>query len=373
MSRALFAVLTTLLVLLPVKAQVIVVGWGGNTVSQSQDLNGFSSQTTLGGLNINPPSRDNRLVIATDSSNNDGLIGIPYSATTQLSPTSNYSGQRFYGGVAAGLTGVASGLPSIDQLSVTNSGPSDVLEFRFQLNSTQHDAHLMVFFQKADFLNGGNLPANKVQIGPSSSLTVRFAAATSSQVNNDGEFRWLVRDENNQWWLSAKDATGRPNIRSKGDTGSGGIQNNTTFTDNAVNGDLTYWAPYDPTTGSGLLGLNFEPAYAAPAVPSAASYVIDPATNPFVAKSFNDVTALGFYVEGDQFATNVFQFQVESLSFSAAVVPEPAAVVLMLGTPALLGACWFLRRRKPTAAAPIGVSDSPDGDEAAAFPAGDVC
>lgn len=334
------------------QAQVIVVGWGGNSVSQSQDFTGFSAQTTLGGVNLNAPARDNRLIIATDSLNNDGLIGIPYSATTQLSPTSNYSGQRFYGGVAAGLTGLTSGLPTIDRLAISNSGNDDVLDFRFSMNNTAHDAHLMVFFQKSDFLNGGNSPGNRVEIVPASSLSVRFNANTSSQVNNDGEFRWILRDNNNQWWISAKDSTGRPNIRSKGDTGSGGIQNNTTYTDSAASGDLTYWASFDPTTGSGLLGLNFEPAYSPPTVSTAASYVIAPGTNPFIPKTFTDVTALGMYVEGDQFATNVFQFEIAGLTFSAAVVPELTSWSLILGAPLLLASLWYLRRRPVGTAAP---------------------
>ena len=59
-------------------AQNIIVGWGGNTVSNSTDLNGFSSQTVLTGVNVDPPSRQNRLLVTTDNLSDDSIVGIPF-------------------------------------------------------------------------------------------------------------------------------------------------------------------------------------------------------------------------------------------------------------------------------------------------------
>lgn len=331
-----FAVYPVFLLLLAVTqsalAQNIIVGWGGNTVSNSTDLNGFSSQTVLTGVNVDPLSRQNRLLVTTDALADDSIVGIPFSHTTQLSPTSGYSGQRFYGGVSASV--LNSLTPStIDRIQVSNQGPNDILDFRYALNSTQHDSRVAIFFDKPDFLAGG--ATNNVQIGANSSMSIRFNSNTSAQVNNDGELRWMVR-EAGQWWISAANSAGQPNIRSKDDTGTGGIKNQTTFT--SASGELQYWAPFDPLTGGGLTNLNFEPAYDS-------RFVITSATNPFVLKSFTNITGLGFYIEGDQFSTNVFQFEVEQMNFSLMVVPEPGAYALMgvLG----LGAIALRYARQP--------------------------
>ncbi len=355
--RRLVAWMLLLVSAAPALGQNIIVGWGGNSVSSTQNLNGFTSQTTLSGVNLNPTSRDNRLIVATDNSNNDAYIGIPFSTTTQLSPTSGYTGQRFFGGAVAGVLGTATPA-TIDRAEIANHGPNDSLDFNYALNGTNHDSHLVVYFDKTDFLNGGNLLTNQVQFGANSVLSVSFASNTSSQVRNDGEFRWVLRDQNNQWWISAKAADGRPNIRSQGDQGSGGIANNSTFSDSFANGDLTFWAPYNPTLGIGFEGVNFEPAYAPPLTPGAASYVIDPGSNPFTAQVFTDITALGLYIEGDQFATNIFQFEIGQIGFSVVVIPEPTTWFLLIGTPAVLGSAWYLRKRKKLEA----LGGTPDAD-----------
>lgn len=333
-------------------AQNIIVGWGGDSVSSTQNFNGLSAQTSTAGLNLNDPTRAGRLINppGTDLNATDTLVGIPFSQITQLSPTTGYTGQRFYGGVYAGILNPAT--PQIiDQAEITNQGPNDVMSFRYALNANQHDSRLALYFDKADFLAGGNV--NPVNIGASTTLNIRLAAPNSAQVNNDGEFRWIVRDSSNNWWISAADAAGRPNIRSNKDTSTPnptppGIKANTSYSFSVANGDLSYWAPYSPTVlpnTSGTVapfqpGMNFEPAYDSP-------WVITTATNPFGLHTFNDITALGFYIEGDQFSTNVFQFTVDSFTFSAQVVPEPGTYALI----GVLGLGYYsmrnLRKKKP--------------------------
>lgn len=332
-----YAALLSALLLLSVESRVfaqnIVVGWGGDSVSNSTNLNGFSSQSTLTGVNIDPPSRQPRLLVTTDNLSDDSIVGIPFSQTTQLSPLTGYTGQRFYGGVSAGA--LNTNTPStIDRVEISNHGPNDTLDFNYALNGKLHDSRLAIFFDKADFLAGGNVAP--VKIGANSTLSIGFNANTSSQVKNDGEMRWMVR-EAGQWWISAANSAGQPNVRSKDDAGSGGIGNQTTFTSSAANGELTYWAPFDPLTGGGLLNLNFEPLYSS-------RFVVAPGTNPFIVKNFTNISAVGFYIEGDQFSTNVFQFEVESMNFSLMVVPE-MSTYLMLGL-TLLGIGAFYGYRK---------------------------
>lgn len=332
-----YALLISVLFLLSMEqklsAQNIVVGWGGDSVSNTTDLNGFASQTILTGVNIDPLSRQPRLLVTTDALSDDSIVGIPFSQTTQLSPLTGYTGQRFYGGVSAGA--LNTNTPStIDRVEISNHGPNDTLDFNYALNGKLHDSRLAIFFDKTDFLAGGNLAP--VRIGANSSLSIRFNANTSSQVNNDGELRWMVR-EGGQWWISAANSAGQPNIRSKDDTNSGGIKNNTTFTSSAASGELTYWAPFDPLTGGGLLNLNFEPLYSS-------RFVVAPSTNPFVVKNFTNISAVGFYIEGDQFSTNVFQFEVESMNFSLLVVPEMSTYLMLTLTLLIIGSYYGFRR-----------------------------
>lgn len=338
---AFFAITSIILSASTLHGQNIVVGWGGDTVSGSTDLNNFTTQTSVTGVNVNPPSRAGRLIVppGTDNLSADAIIGIPFSESTQLSPLSGYTGQLFYGGLSSSLLN-NNAPPSVDRAQVSNQGPNDILDFRYALNSTQHDSRLAIFFDKTDFLAGGS--TQPVKLGASSTFSIRFNSNTSNQVNNDGELRWLVR-EGGQWWVSAANAAGQPNIRSQDDAGgANGIKNQTTFTTSYASGQLDFWAPFDPVTGGGLVGLNFEPGYTS-------RFVVAPGTNPFIAKSFTDLTAIGFYIEGDQFSTNVFQMEVETITFNVLVVPEPSTYCLIALMGLGYGAFRQYRQKQPQA------------------------
>lgn len=146
---------------------------------------------------------------------------------------------------------------------------------------------------------------------------------------------WYAKLDNGGYQQQTQQAS-LMSVRAQDDQTGAGIKNQTTFT--STSAELQYWAPFDPLTGGGLANLNFEPAYDS-------RFVITPGTNPFVLKSFTDITGLGFYIEGDQFSTNVFQFEVEQMNFSLMVVPEPGAYALMgvLG----LGAIALRYARQP--------------------------
>src|SRR5882724_2631442 len=156
MKIALSLILAGSLFVTNATAQNIIVGWGGDSVSASQSFNGFTSQTSTSGLNLNDPTRAGRLINppGTDTNATDTLVGIPFSEISQLSPTTGYTGQRFFGGVYAGILNPASP-QTIDTAEISNSGPTDIMQFKYSLNSSQHDSRAALYFQKADFLAGG--------------------------------------------------------------------------------------------------------------------------------------------------------------------------------------------------------------------------
>lgn len=358
----LYTVCALLAVTGQVAAQNIIVGWGGDSVSTTTPLNGWSTQTVFGNngtYNANsngtpPPSRVGRLGAANvDAILTDGIVGRAFSTTTQFSPTSGYTGQRFYGGASANLITPGVTVPTIDDLQIRNSG-TDSLDFRFQLSSKLHDSRIAVYFDKQDFLAGANSPSAFVQIGPSSTLGIVMGNSSSQQVNTDGELRWIVR-EAGQFWISAANAQGDPNVKSKDGGGANGstLQNGNTLTSSAALGELRYWAPWDPTPGAGL-NFNFEPVYTSRFVIANPLTVFtrDLTTNPFT-----NIDGLGFYIEGDQFETNVFQLEIASINFSVLVVPEPGTIAL-LGLTGFFGLQWYLRRKNATAKKTIETGQS---------------
>lgn len=342
----------TLFALLPLSsavAQSSVVNWGGEMVTTSTDLNrAGASQLLQTGVNNNPASRDNRLIVTTDALSNDSNIGVPFSSTVQFNPTSGYTGQRFYGGAVKSAI-LSTNPPGFNELRIRNSGTTDDLDVRIQDNTTQQSLWFAMFFKKEDFVAGGNLGSNLVKFGPSSSLTVSFTSSTSTQITNFGELRWLVFSEG-QWWISARNSAGKPNIMANNDPSSSfGIGNNLVFTDTFASGALDYWAPYnvtDTTAASGLSTMNFEPSYTTPAKPS---FDIAPGSNPFFAKTFNSIDAIGLYIEDDQYDTNVIQFRIGGINFNmqVSVIPEPT--ILGLSGLGLAGLIWYRRHKKQKA------------------------
>lgn len=331
------------------QAQNIVVGWGGESAPSTVPLNGWASQVVFandGTYNANPSSRTGRLGAANvDAISTDAIVGRPFSESIQFSPTSGYTGQKFYGGAMANIITPGVTVPTIDDLQI-RSGGVDYLDFRFQLSSKLHDSRIAIFFDKADFLAGGNTPGNYVQFGANSSLSMKVGNSSSQQAQNDGELRWIVR-EGGQWWISAANANGDPNIKSKdGGNNTNPIQNGNTLTSTVANGELRYWAQYNPASGGGLVNMNFEPAYTSRFVITNPASVFnrDLNTNPFL-----NIDAIGFYIEGDQFASNVFQFELESITFNMAItVPEPGTFV-MIG---LMGVGYISLRNQRRKATP---------------------
>lgn len=327
------------------KAPAAVITWGGDYVSSDQNLNGTPSEPQVDGLNLDLVSRDNRLATPVDGNFDDGIKGVPFSTTRVFSPTSGYTGPTFYGGSVKGLldtVGNPSRFTDYQNLQIQNKGPNDVIDLRFQANNTASDIHFALVFQ---------VPTGTNPLGAGSTFSFSTEQNTSAQITKFGEARWIVMDENGNWWISASNAAGKPNVIPTEDGGPG-IKNNTTYTSSFNAGELTYWAPYGVTesTTTPSTSINFEPAYDPAVGGEPIGFDITSATNPFIAKTFTNIQYVGLYIEDDQFTNNVLQFSIATLNFS--IVPEPSSVLMLLaGGVGLAGMVWMHRRKMLSAAA----------------------
>ncbi len=187
-----------------------------------------------------------------DGAADDSSVTYPFSATTPLSPTANYTGPRFFGGIrgaALNQTGLTFG-----ERQIVNAGANDLIGLRYQPSSTaQGQLHLVLYFDKANFLGGGASAA--VKFDHKSRLRI-----ATTRFENLGTVRWLVRD-GTQFFVS--EATVAAN---------GAL----TFANNLDDGR---WAPFDPAAS-----LNFDAAAAV-----------------FAPRDFQDLTAFGLVADKDAF------------------------------------------------------------------------
>ncbi|HOX39155.1 MAG TPA: PEP-CTERM sorting domain-containing protein [Candidatus Brocadiia bacterium] len=265
-----------------------IVNWGGDYVTASQNL-----QT------LNPDSI-NGLDLDGDLANDDARTGRNYNRTSTYSPGSNYSGTSgvFSGGASVGQLDVATSA-GLSTARIWQAGvPGDSIEFQRGATTVASQIHAVVLWDQDNFLGVG--PSSHLSIDATSS----FSISITSVLGSDWQGRWLV-EEGGQLYLS--ETTFNP--------GANGTYDLTFGDTNDGN-----WAAYNP---SGL-ALNFDQ--------SGATYS---------ARNFSDITAVGFYVERDSFATNASRTRVTN--FSATLqTPEPGSLALL----GLGAAILALRRRK---------------------------
>lgn len=324
-TTALAAAFACLLVLCESTFADLIVNWGGGYVSQSQALS--RNTYSAGSLDLDG-----------DLSADDAASGILFSDTQAMSPSSNYGGQTgtnasFYGGaILSRMNGTAD---SFDDARVRNSGPTDAVELTF--SQQNHDDQLRAAFlwKQADFLNGGNAMMFD------STTSISFGADSSSTQGMSGaEIRVLVRDDQNNYWLSRTAFT----------SPSGG----SAFTWDAANqgfgeGTDGDWAAWDP-----LSALSGQPA--------GSDLRFDQSNATWVTKDFDSINAIGFLLEQDNFQDRM-DFHFRSFSVSSlnaldgsggAAVPEPstwAGCMLLLAAGAWRGRSRWFARKKIVAAA----------------------
>ncbi|MBX3421123.1 MAG: PEP-CTERM sorting domain-containing protein [Pirellulaceae bacterium] len=269
------------------RADLIAVEWGGNYVSSAQNYADHNPLNTSGGNQYGDP----------DGPFPDGgggsIAGRAYRSTP-FSPPSGYSGtsDTFWGGGSV----TSPTLPSNDgfnDLEVLNQGPNDSLHFHVDTGTHVHTFHQLIYWDKANFLNGLYAYPN-LKLG-----TGQFVIRTSQVAGHhtDQDLRWVVRN-GSQFYVSQATVQ---------------LTNNATIT--VPYSSLTNWGLYNPTLAGGsptaadLLSLDFNEAGA------------------FNPQTFLNVTGLGFYIEHEN-ATGPTHVHIEG--FSATSVPEPSSALLSL-------------------------------------------
>lgn len=272
---------------LPARADV-VVNWGGEYVTSTQNLQGITPPTAS--------ALETMIDLDGDMNNDDARTGRNFATTyptAAMQPASGYSGTsgQFFGGASLGQPDTST--PGIwDNFEVQNQGLNDQLHFRMQ-NTTSVNGHIAVYWDYRDFL--GASAGVPVQFTTSSSFTMTVHNNNSHLEDAIG--RWLVR-EGSQFYLSQQFFS-LP-------ISTGSANPSLTFASDGSDGS---WVQYNPT------GL-----------------AIDSNDMGFTPQNFSNVTAVGFYVEHDPFVHNSLEFAVSQFTVNAQPVPEPSTLLLcMLG------------------------------------------
>ncbi len=226
---------------------------------------------------------------------------VAFSNTTQLSPTSGYTGPTYYGGAFRGSWTVS----TAGNTNVVNAadGTNDAIQLDNGAGTTAANTGYagLVIFRKADFLNGGN--TNQVDITSSSSFTAR---GTNAQNTGALDVRWVLRLSDNTYVISQ--------------LASSTFGNSNSYT--TINsGDLTAlsWFTYDPVTSV---------------------FNIGSATTP----TFTDIQAVGVWFGDTTNSVNArYQGRLSIFTADVTIVPEPTTWVLLAGSLATL---VFIRRRR---------------------------
>ncbi|MFM7055926.1 MAG: PEP-CTERM sorting domain-containing protein [Planctomycetota bacterium] len=287
----------------------VVVNWGGNYVASSQTFANSRSD------NLGPSDVYGDPVLPltyTDSLGFSGTItGRLQSGTSDYTtyndlynPTigANYSGQsdRFYGGHAV----VFSAPPNygLSNLIVENQGGDDKIHVEVKPDADLQRFAMLTYWDKTDFLGGGS------QFLVNGTSTFSLTSTQDSQAKDavGHSLRWVIRN-GSQFYLST--------VLS--------FANSSTYTSSILS--LTNWTEYNPF---------------APGPPDIRNLLLsNSAGTTFAGGSlFNNVTAVGFYVEyqrpSDRQGAGDIDYKIGSfnavLDPNGNAVPEPGTFLLGL-------------------------------------------
>lgn len=279
----------------------VVVNWGGNYVSSSQDFQGINSYQQSG------------VDADGDGSDDDSIGGRTFNLNTPMNPTMGYSGTsgKFYGGGITARRDEANAV-GFDDFGIQNHGPNDDMHFHLSQSGHFHDAHTVLHWKQEDFLNG-DVPyyfdAN------SSAVLTMGQGSTESMVG--AQARLLVQDINGDFWLSQ-----------------------TAFTSPQGAGDSFTWSGFTATSDG--LWATFDPNASFTGGAAGSDLRFDEANAIFVDKKFSSLQAVGIHFEQDTFHNNL-DFHFSGFQLNAKAVPEPAGMGLVV---ALFSFLLVERRRK---------------------------
>lgn len=292
-----------------IHAVEFLVDWGGDYVSNNQEFSGIYSDV---------PNLD----LDNDTVLDDSRFGYAYNAAapTVFSPSAGYSGTSgtFYGGFAINTIdnpSAAGDTLQPNSQGVHQNGLTDHIKFQTQHSGNHHHTFaLFTYWDKADFLNGGNAVNVSLETMSTFSLEIR----NSTNVQDDIHLHFVIR-QGNQFYASEAffGGTGisQTELGYLGIIPDGGIATYTPSSHPTLG-----WKAYNPN------GLDLQWSH-----------------GPWVNPTFNDITAVGFYFDTLGFTQNNSDLEIDAFSFTG--IPEPASAVLALaGFSALL-----LRRRRQIA------------------------
>lgn len=287
----------------------MIVNFGGEYVSSDQPLRGNIGLGT--GVDLDGDGAD------------DSIGGSVFTTALPFSPSSGYSGvsSTFYGGAILGHQNVFDA-STFKDADIKNQGSNDSPHLHAQGGAHDHDLHAVFLWKQEDFLNGG-LP---FAFDSNSFVKVDFGSTNTEDIRT-AEFRVVLRDDANNYWLSQTAFTD--------------IKSNSTLIWNSTNQGFS-----SSTDGNWA---SFNPDSVFPGLSTAGTDLrFNQGTASFTAKKFSSLTAVGFYLDQDVFHNNV-DFHFEAFQVNANSVPEPASLV-HLSLVALLAASRFRRKAKVKAA-----------------------
>ena len=282
-------------------ATVSAVAWGGQYVDSDLSFADDDPIARSGSDKYGDPDGP------IDTGGNNSIAGRSLSHTTPLNPGVGYSGTSgtFYGGGSVSRENSGLTNDGYSELSVLNQGPNDSLHWHVDTGGDSHTFHLLLYWDKGDFLNGLSTTTN-VDLSQGG-FTLSTAQASAN--HTDELLRWVVRD-GSQFFVSESTIT---------------LANNSDYS--VMYSNLANWAAYNPVdpvgtpTAADLWSLDFDEG------------------SVFSPHTFTDVTAVGFYMEHEA-ATGPIHVHIEG--FGATFIPEPSSILLLLGS---LGLVARRRRR----------------------------
>jgi len=252
----------------PLPAATMIVDWGGDYVSTSQNSpRRTSGSSSTGDFDGDTVEDDRRYLVA-------------YSEVTALNPAigASYNGTsaQFYGGIDNRAYNASVNL-NLDDYNI-EQGTADRINLRIQnseTGSTGGQTFGLYTWLQPDFLNGGN------------SGTWGLSSMSISVLDNAFTLRWLVKN-NGQWYISQE-------------TESGASQTDVWESSGAQ------WSVYDPAT----------------------SILFDDGSATFSDVSMSDVEGVGIYFQNLNTGTTAQRLRITD--FQVEAIPEPSAVMFLGG------------------------------------------
>jgi len=306
----------------------VVVNWGGNYVGNSQSF-ADSGSTNLGGPDtygdLHGP-----VAYAADSLGISGTItGRLPSTSTLYNPAigATYGGQSdsFYGGHAVVLSAPPN--RGVSTLIVENQGSDDKIKVEVKPNADLQRFAMLTYWDSDDFLGDDD----QFAVDGTSVFSLSSTQDAQGKDAVSHSLRWVIR-QGTQFYLS----TALP------------FANSSTYTSNIMS--LTNWTLYDPYT----LGLR-------------SLFLSNTAPSLFAGGSlFNNVTAVGFYVEylrpADRNGAGNIDYKIGGFNatLDGSAVPEPGTFLFGLaGFGGIALRRW--RQRRKTAAGDVPATDPAGG------------